>query len=301
MRVTRASRLTSVTRAHRPPAPKDRAHSEGSCTFADPACEAQSLCARAHVDGESPRPRPPNALVLASYDSNTMKKQRMGVVLLVLVSACGSQTNHRDAAVEAGYPGSGGTVSSTNTGSGGATVVGAGGATVPGTGGATIAGTGGTSTGGVSSAGGSAGKGGSGGMGTMPDGALPTADSGIDASAGTVDVAITSCEKSGGTCVETIGGCAICPPGSEPVSTRSGCATNAWCCTQAATYPSNQCTQNGGMCLMPGACPDGWVSMRSSCDEGGPGCCAPNSLACRNARAQLDGGATPDAVVLPPP
>jgi len=199
-------------------------------------------------------------------------------VLFVLGSACGSRTNHRDAAVEAGYPGSGG-------------------ATASGTGGATIAGTGGAGTGGVSATGGSVGNGGSGGMGTKPDGALPSADSGADARAGAADVAITSCEKSGGTCVATIGGCAICPPGSEPVPGRSGCASNAWCCTQANTYPSNQCTQNGGMCL--GTCPDGWNSMRSTCGEGGSGCCADDSVACRNARAQLDGGATPDAVVSP--
>jgi hypothetical protein len=237
------------------------------------------------------------------YNGTDMKNRRMVVVvvLLVLGAACGSRASNRDAAVEAGNPGSGGLVSSTDTGNDGATGLGAGGATVPGTGGATIAGTGGTGAGGFSSAGGSTGKGGSGGMGGQPDGALPTADSGADVNAGTVDAAITSCEKSGGTCVATTGGCAICPPGSDPVSTRSGCATNAWCCTQAATYPSNQCTQNGGMCLMPGACPDGWVSMRSSCDEGGPGCCAPNSVVCTNAWKQLDGGATPDAVVLPPP
>jgi hypothetical protein len=220
------------------------------------------------------------------------------VVLLVLGSACGSQSNSRDAAVEVSSPGSGGTVSSTDTGSGGASTLGAGGATASGTGGVTAAGTGGIGVGGVSSAGGGVGKGGSGGMGTKSDGALPAADSGTDARAST-DVAITSCEKMAGTCVPTIDGCAICPAGSEPSAMRSGCASDAWCCVPADTHASDQCTQNGGMCLMIGACPDGWESMRSVCDGGG-GCCRSGS-ACRNARARLDGGPTLDAMVLPPP
>jgi hypothetical protein len=219
------------------------------------------------------------------------------VVLLVLGFACGSQSNNRDAAVEASYPGSGGTVSSTDTGSGGASSVGAGGATVSGTGGVTAAGTGGIGAGGVISAGGSVGKGGSGGVGTTFDGALATADGAADASA-VSDVAITSCERTGGTCIPTIEGCALCSPGFEPSATRAGCASSAWCCVPATTHASNQCTQNGDLCLMMGTCPDGWVSMRSTCD-GSSGCCRMGS-ACRNALTRLDGGPTPDAVVLPP-
>ena len=230
-----------------------------------------------------------------------MKNQVMVVVALVVVLgvACGSPASNRDAAVEASSPGTGGTVSSTDMGSGGATVLGAGGATVSGTGGVTTAGTGGIGAGGVSWAGGSAGQGGSGGVGTKPDGALPPADSGTDAGADT-DVAITSCEKMAGACIPTIGGCAICPPGSEPTGPREGCASDAWCCIPATTHTSNQCTQGGGMCLMIGTCPDGWQSLRSTCDSGG-GCCRADSVACRNARMSLDGGPTPDAVVLPPP
>lgn len=213
------------------------------------------------------------------------------VVLLVLASACGSRSSNRDAAVEASYPGSGGTVSSADTGSGGVSTLGAGGTPVSGTGGGTAVGTGGIGAGGVSSAG-------SGGMGTKSDGALPVADSGTDASAGT-DVAITSCEKMAGTCVPTIDGCAICPPGSEPSGWRSECASNAWCCIPASTHASNQCTQNGGLCLSVGTCPDGWSSLRSTCDGSGSGCCR-LSAACANALGQLDGG-PPDTVVLPPP
>jgi hypothetical protein len=235
------------------------------------------------------------------YNGSDMEKRGMIVVVVLLMTgfACGSRTNNRDAAVEVGSPGSGGAVSSTDTGSGGASAVGAGGATASGTGGVTAAGAGGIGVGGVSSAGGGVGKGGSGGVGTKSDGALPAADSGTDASAST-DVAITSCEKMAGACIPDIAGCALCPAGSEPSATRSGCASNAWCCIPATTHTSSQCTQYGDMCLSMGGCPDGWQSMRSTCDGGG-GCCRSDSVACRNARASLDGGPPPDAVVLPPP
>lgn len=230
---------------------------------------------------------------------------KLGIVvvvgLFVIGSACGSRSNHRDAAVETGPPGGGGTVSATDTGFGGVNGGGAGGGTVSGTGGVTAAGTGGIAAGGVSSTGGSAGGGGSGGVATKPDGALPIADGAVDASTGG-DVAITSCERMAGACVPTIGGCTICPTGSEPSGVRSGCASGAWCCIPATTHTSNQCTQNAGMCLSVGTCPDGWESMRSTCDSGsGSGCCRMNSAACRNALASLDGGPPSDVAVLPSP
>lgn len=245
--------------------------------------------------------------------------------LFGLGSACGSGTSSArlDGAVEVGLPGSGGAGSTTVTGSGGAAVTGTGGSTVTGTGGATAAGTGGVGTGGIATGGGGgrggnsgtggsgagggqggssgAGGGGAGGTGTRLDGGTPRTDSGVDKNApadgGGVD-AISGCESVGGICAATVNGCVACPAGSYPRSTRSGCPSSAWCCTQNVPS-SNPCTRSGGICSggFP-PCPDGWTLMRTECDTAsGAMCCAPTSAECSSVQPgrQSDAGSAVDA------
>jgi hypothetical protein len=249
--------------------------------------------------------------------------------LLALGSACGSRTSNvlHDAAVDSGFPGSGGTGSTTATGSGGATVPGTGGATVTGTGGATVVGSGGiatggtgmggTGSGGVGAGGGGnsgsggvgaggggisgTGGGGAGGTGTKLDGGTPVTDSGADKnvpSDSDADDTISGCESVGDTCVATVNGCVACPTGFYARNTRVGCPSSAWCCTQDVPS-SNPCTRSGGICsgIFP-PCPDGWTLMRTECDTAsGAMCCAPASTECSGVQPprQSDAGSDADA------
>jgi hypothetical protein len=181
----------------------------------------------------------------------------VSLVVVGLVVACGAKAGKvtRDAAIDL--------ASETGAGTGGATVTGTGGTGTggAGTGGATVTGAGGAGTGGAS--GGITGSGGAGGT-----------DGGIDG-------ALSSCEKSGDTCVPLTGDCVVCPDESFARWSQTGCPGGTWCCTR--NIPAdNPCTDQGGICGSTSpSCPTGWVAMRTSCGSGSSATCCMPSSACR--------------------
>jgi hypothetical protein len=116
------------------------------------------------------------------------------------------------------------------------------------------------------------------------DGGPPSADAGGEAGADTnPDSAPPACASlSGGVCTTMVNGCASCPAGLYPNSTRAGCDERyEWCCTKVAPTASS-CSSVGGVCVAPdGKCPNKWTESARGC--GGPPtpfCCMPQSNDC---------------------
>jgi hypothetical protein len=217
-------------------------------------------------------------------------------LLAALWASCASKTGLKtpgDGAADV-VPSAGGAL--VPIGSGGATNLGSGG--VPGQAGSGVTGSGGRAvdTGGTGGIGGETVRGSVGGFGGVRVDAAISADA-VDATVGPqldggtdalhdalIDLAASMCQTLlGGMCSELVNGCATCPSGSAPSSTRVDCPDQTWCCTPIPSA-TDECRRQGGVCMsgLESVCPPGWLDVWTSCSDMNSKCCMPKPEICNS-------------------